>query len=90
MGANIDDEEVERLIAKLAAITGETPREVVRRALTERIAQIEEREKRRERIERYMAYLKQEVWPALPAGELGRVLTRDEEDRILGYGSEDI
>jgi len=33
-------------------------------------------------------YLGQNVWPLMPAGELGRVMGRDEEDRILGYGQE--
>lgn len=35
------------------------------------------------RIRRLM---EQEVWPQLPDTEAGRVLTRAEEDAILGYG----
>jgi antitoxin VapB len=31
-------------------------------------------------------YLEQNVWPVMPAGELGQVMSREEEDRILGYG----
>jgi antitoxin VapB len=34
------------------------------------------------------AYLERSVWPLVPAGELGRVLTREEENQILGYGPE--
>ena len=30
--------------------------------------------------------LEQEVWPRLPADQVGRVLTREEEDAVLGYG----
>jgi antitoxin VapB len=30
--------------------------------------------------------LERKVWPVMPAGELGRVMSREEEDRILGYG----
>ena len=33
-------------------------------------------------------YLERNVWPMMPAGELGRVMSREEEDRILGYGPE--
>jgi antitoxin VapB len=33
-------------------------------------------------------YLEHSVWPTVPAGELGRVMSREEEDRILGYGPE--
>jgi hypothetical protein len=34
------------------------------------------------------SYLEQNVWPMAPAGELGRVMSREEEDRIPGYGPE--
>ncbi|MEX2229624.1 MAG: type II toxin-antitoxin system VapB family antitoxin [Dehalococcoidia bacterium] len=87
MAPNIDDAEVERLIEKLAAITGETPRDVIRTALADRLARIEEQARRRRQIDEYLSYLTHELWPNLPPGELGRVLTREEEDNILGYGS---
>ncbi len=32
-------------------------------------------------------YLERNVWPFIPPAELGRTLTRDEEDQILGYDS---
>ncbi len=31
-------------------------------------------------------YLEREVWPLNPPSEVGRALTREEEDEILGYG----
>jgi antitoxin VapB len=86
VGVNIQDEEIERLIEQLAAITSESPAEVVRRALAERLAHIEEQAERRERVARLWHYLETEVWPSLPPGERGRVLSREEEDAILGYG----
>lgn len=39
-----------------------------------------------DRAARLRRMLEQEVWPLIPAGEAGRVLTREEEDAILGYG----
>jgi len=33
-------------------------------------------------------YLEKNVWPFVPASELGRVLSREEEDQILGFGPE--
>ncbi|HEX4133021.1 MAG TPA: hypothetical protein VHY84_00255 [Bryobacteraceae bacterium] len=33
-------------------------------------------------------YLERNVWPIVPAAELGRVLNREQEDEILGYGPE--
>lgn len=86
MAPNIDDAEVDRLIEKLAALTGETPRDVIRTALADRLARIEEQVRRPAHIEELWRYLETEVWPNLPRGERGRVLTREEEDAILGYG----
>jgi prevent-host-death family protein len=37
-----------------------------------------------ERAARLRRFLEQEVWPAVPADQRGRVLTRAEEDAILG------
>jgi len=43
-----------------------------------------------ERGARLRRFLEQEVWPVVPAVERGRVLTRAEEDAILGQGSEGV
>lgn len=45
-----------------------------------------------ERLERgsdFLRYLEEEVWPTAPPGQLGRRLSREEEDEILGYGPEE-
>lgn len=39
-----------------------------------------------DRRARVLTFLKKKVWPAIPHEQLGRRLTRDEEDAILGYG----
>lgn len=39
-----------------------------------------------DRAARLKRLLEQEVWPNLPADQVGRVLTRQEEDAVLGYG----
>jgi antitoxin VapB len=33
-----------------------------------------------------MDFLEHEVWPTIPKEELGRRLTKEEEEDILGYG----
>jgi uncharacterized protein (DUF433 family) len=38
----------------------------------------------------FLSYLEKEVWPKAPPGQLGRRLSREEEDEILGYGPEDV
>ena len=39
-----------------------------------------------ERRQRILRLLERRIWPALPARERGRRLTRAEEDEILGLG----
>jgi antitoxin VapB len=35
-------------------------------------------------------YFEREVWPTVPPNEIGRVLTREEEDQILGFGPDGV
>jgi antitoxin VapB len=37
-----------------------------------------------------LRFLEHEVWPLVPADQLGRRLSRDERDAILGYGPEGV
>jgi antitoxin VapB len=39
---------------------------------------------------RALRFLEDEVWPRIPADQLGRCLTQDEEDEILGLGPEGV
>ena len=88
MAVNIKNERVERLLDQVAALTGETKTEAIRRAL----------EERRDRLTRYPAQatpgdrlrrvLEREIWPTIPAQQLGRRLTKAEEEAILGYGAD--
>jgi prevent-host-death family protein len=43
-----------------------------------------------DRGERLQRFLEEEVWPHIPPEELGRRLTRAEEDAILGYGPDGV
>ena len=85
MALNIKNPEVERLASELAALTGESKTEAVRRALEERKARVSQKSARSPR-ERWLVFLEEEVWPGVPAEELGRRLSREEEDALLGYG----
>jgi antitoxin VapB len=85
MPLNIKNSEVERLAAEVARLTGESKTEAIRRALEERRRRLTSVSKayRRERV---VGFLKKKVWPTIPKAELGRRLSRAEEDAILGYG----
>lgn len=66
----------------------ETENEAIRRALLERQACLMARTERPGDRGGIQADLEKDVWPLVPAGELGRVLSREEEDQLLGYGPE--
>jgi len=92
MPLNIKNPEVERLAGELAVLTGESKTEVVRQALLERKARLQLSGRRRQRtLAQALASLDRAIWSTFPSELLGRPpLSRDEEDRILGYGPEGV
>ena len=88
MALNIKNPDVEKLAAEVAGLARETKTEAIRRALLERRARLQARAGKPGGRKSLREYMEQNVWPMMPAGELGRVLTREEEDQILGYGPE--
>ena len=87
MALNLKNADVERLAAEVARLTGESKTEAIRRALEERRQRLKGASTARRRA-RVLALLRETVWPTIPAEQRGRRLTREEEDQILGYGSE--
>lgn len=88
MALNIKNAEVERLATEVARMTGESKTEAVRRALAERRQRLAYRISPGGREGHALRFLESEVWPRIPESELGRRLSRGEEDEILGYGPE--
>jgi antitoxin VapB len=86
MALSIKSPEVEKLVAALAAMTGESETEAIRRSLIERRERLSLQQARHERGGDFLRYLAEEVWPNAPSDQLGRRLSREEEDEILGYG----
>lgn len=86
MALNIKNEEVERLVAEVAAATGETKTEAVRQALAERRARLRRRLADPTGRERALRFLEREVWARIPADQVGRMPDRQEREEILGYG----
>jgi antitoxin VapB len=87
MALNIKNPEVEKLAGEVAELARETKTEAIRRALVERRARLwaHGQPPRKRNV---LRYLEQHVWPLIPPAELGRRLTKEEEDQILGYGPE--
>src|ERR1039458_2575733 len=88
MTLNIKNLDVERLAGEVANLAHETKTEAIRRALLERRARLQARVGKPGGRKSLREYLEQNVWPIVPAAELGRVISREEEDQILGYGAE--
>ena len=86
MALNIKNAEVERLVAEVAELTGETKTEAVRRALEERKERLALRVVKRDRDGELCDFLEREVWPLVPPAELGREMTKEEVEELLGYG----
>ncbi len=86
MALNLKNPEVERLVAEVAAATGETRTEAVRRSLEERLERLRYRIAGTDRRERLQRFLESEAWPLVPART--RAWTRADEDELLGYGPE--
>jgi len=87
---NIKNREVERLVSEVAELTGESKTEAVRKALAERRERLKLQVASEDRRARLRRFLEEELWPTVPADELGRTLTRAEEEAILGYGDEGV
>ena len=90
MAINIKNPEVERLVAEIAAMTGENKTEAVRRALLERQQRLAFQATNENKAARIRRFLENEVWSVVPQQELGRALTKEEEEAILGYGEEGV
>lgn len=87
MALNIKDPVTEELAADVARLTGENKTRAIRVALAERKARLE-MAGATAATPGIRQLLEDEIWPLVPPAELGRRLTREEEDAILGYGSD--
>lgn len=86
MALNLKNAQVERLATEVARLTGESKTEAIRKALEERRTRLVGATTAERRV-KVLKFLRTRIWPALPKDQIGRRLTREEEDDILGYGS---
>jgi antitoxin VapB len=88
MALNIKNLQVERLAAEVARLARETKTEAIRRALLERKARLRLRPSPLTRRARLEALLRNRIWPEIPKEIRGIGLTKEEKEKILGYGPE--
>jgi hypothetical protein len=96
---SIEDRETEALVAKIAAMTGESEADAVRIAARERVERLElEAPKPRPRREddprrspeAFRHWLETEIWSHFPPESLGGPpMTRAERAEALGYGPDE-
>jgi antitoxin VapB len=86
MAINIRNAKVERLADELADMTGESRTAAILHALEERRERIVRVPARKPRLAHVLDFLEKEIWPNIPKNRLGRRLTKNERERILGYG----
>jgi antitoxin VapB len=86
MAMSIKDREAERLAAEIASMTGESKTRAVRVSLQERRDRLSLHHLADgDRGSELLRFLREEIWPSIPARLLGKGVSRGERERILGY-----
>jgi antitoxin VapB len=88
MALNIKNAEVERLAAEVAEMAHETKTEAIRKALEERKYSLQIRPPVKRKKRNLTEYLEKHVWPFIPPERLGKRITKEEVEEILGIGPE--
>lgn len=90
MALNIKNQDVETLLDRVVALTGESKTQAVRKALEERQQRLALHFGTQHNTIRLQTFLQEEVWPLIPPDQLGTALTREAEEAILGYGADGV
>jgi antitoxin VapB len=90
MALNIKDPETERLAAEVAALTGESKTGAIRRALRAERDKLAAQESIEQRQARFHRFLEEEIWPLIPEDQLGKPLSKEEQEEILGIGPDGV
>lgn len=88
MALNIKNVEVERLAAEVAHLANETKTEAIRVALQERRARLRCGRGPSERRKHLHRLLETVIWPQIPKDVLGKPISKEEREDILGIGPE--
>lgn len=81
MALNIKNVEVERLVSDVARMAGESKTEAIRKAMEDR-KRVLEAEGKGDRIDELMRWLREEVWPTVPADVRGKPIPKEFYDEL--------
>ena len=87
MALNIKNETVEDLVAEVALILHASKTEAIRAAVTELKERLVLRQAMPDRTATLTRFLEREVWPVIPPDLLGRGISKEEQESILGFES---
>lgn len=90
MGLNIKNPKVEALATEVASLTHETKTEAIRRALEERKSRLLVTGKPGRSKQHTMEFLERHIWSKVPADAIGKPMTKQEREEILGYGPDGV
>ena len=85
MALTLKNPQVEALANEVAALTGESKTEAVRRALLDRLDRIRLLQGGKPKRD-FGRFLAAHVWPTIPPNVLGREVTKAEVEESLGFG----
>ena len=88
MALNLKNSEVEELACEVAILARESKTEAIRKALIERRDRLKAHGGKLRGGKDLREYFVQNVWPMIPVEVLGKTISREEEDQILGYSPE--
>lgn len=86
MALNIKNAETEALAAEVARLAGETKTAAITTALRERRQRLLLAGRGLKRGELLRQMVAEEVWPYAPPGVVGKPITKEEVEEILGFG----
>ena len=87
---NIKNRETEELAAEVARMTGESKTEAIRRSLADRRERLERDRDEPDREERIRRFLAEEIWAVVPPEVLGKSISKQELEEILGYDEDGV
>ena len=90
MALNIKNKTVEALVEDVIQITGESKTEAILKALEDRKRRLSFNCNSQDRLKRKIEFLESEIWPIIPEDQMGKTLTPEEEEEILGFGPEGV
>jgi antitoxin VapB len=90
MALNLKNPQVEALAAEVAQLARETKTEAIRRALEERKARLSGSRRSSKSGRKVIEFFERHIWSKVPPDVLGKPVTKEEREEILGYGPDGV